>query len=301
MSLEFRQNVQLKEFTSWLVGGPAEHYCRPETEDEVADSLRFAHERGIPWCVLGGGSNVLIDDGGVRGLVIHLRKFTGVTPVETPGRLTLDCRAGTAKSELLKIFLRASLSPALFLAGLPGDVGGGVVMNAGVAEAMSPREFYEIVDEIEVMRWAGGGVERHVFRRDEIAWSYRHSEGWRPGIVVRARISWPLEVQADVIGRVREANKMRLSKQPLDMPSCGSVFMNPPSHKAAQLIDGCGLKGLRAGGAEVSKKHANFIVNVNDATAADIRTLIRGVKDEVRRQTGVELHAEVVELGSNPT
>lgn len=287
----------LADYTSWLVGGPADYLCFPTDETELEEALLFAAGRGIPWTVLSGGTNVLVSDEGVEGLVICLRRFSGLRSREENGRLVVEALAGTGKSELLKVFLKNQLAPALFLAGLPGDVGGGIVMNAGVAEAFTPREFHEIVDWIEVLRLEGPDFRRRIYRKEDVQWSYRHSSGWQPGIVVRVGLSWPLQRDPTILDQVRQANKTRLSKQPLDMPSCGSVFVNPPGHKAAQLIDQCGLKGYSVGGAQVSLKHANFIVNTGGATAEDIRRVIEHVKTTVEAQKSVQLKTEVVFLG----
>lgn len=295
--MEFRANVSLAEYTSWLVGGAADWFCLPESEADVMDALTFALNRQIPWCVLGGGTNVLVSDQGVEGLVIGLKNLVGVKTQVQDNRLRLECLAGTSKSELLKVFLKHKLPPALFLAGLPGDVGGGIVMNAGVSEAMVPREFYEIVDSFEVLQVTNGQIQKKHFAKDQVQWSYRHSTGWQPGIVTTATLSWELAEDSDILQKVRDANRNRLSKQPLDLPSCGSVFVNPPGLKAAQLIDRCGLKGFQIGGAQVSLKHANFIVNLGGATAADLRAVMDHVRATVDAKEGVSLHAEVVWLG----
>lgn len=283
--------VKLAPLTSWQVGGPAEYLALPRTLDEVLLCQRWAQDQELPMHLLGGGSNVLIADEGLPGLTICLKNLTGVEITETSPQLKLTCLAGTSKSELLKIFLKHKLAPALFLAGLPGDVGGGVVMNAGVAEAFTPREFTEITEWVEVLR-PDGSVKR--FQHDELEWRYRHSQGWQPGVLVRVGIAWSNEPDEQILTRVKDANRTRLQKQPLDMPSCGSVFVNPPGHKAAQLIDASGLKGYTVGGAQVSLKHANFIVNIGDAKATDILAVIRHVKETVKQKTGVELKTEVI-------
>ena len=209
-------------------------------------------------------------------------------------KIFIECLSGTAKSELLKIFLKYQLPPALFLAGLPGDVGGGVVMNAGVAELFNPQEFMEMVDWLEVLK-DHGAIER--YEKKPLTISYRHCDGWQPGIVTKVGLSWSLEKDPAILQKVREANKIRLSKQPLDRPSCGSVFRNPPGHKAAQLIDQAGLKGFRIGDAQVSLKHANFIVNLGSATAADTWKVIQYVQQVVLALKNVTLNTEVVRLG----
>lgn len=290
-----QKNIPLAPYTSWLVGGAAEYFSLPVTLEEVIQAQAWALQQKIPVTILGGGSNVLISDRGIQGLTICLKKFSGITTASVDGNLKITALAGTAKSELLKVFLKNKLAPALFLAGLPGDVGGGVVMNAGVSENFLPREFVEITEWIEVLK-PDGKIER--LDANQIQWRYRHSEGWQPGIIVRVGISWPQKEDTTILDQVKNANKIRLSKQPLDMPSCGSVFVNPVGHKAAQLIDTCGLKGFRIGGAQVSQKHANFIVNTGNATADQIWQVIEHVKKTVLEQKSVALITEVIRLGA---
>lgn len=292
--IEIKQSVRLAPFTSWHIGGPAEFFCQPTSLEEMKSVLLYAGEKKHAITVLSGGSNVLISDAGIKGLVISLRKFVGSFVEEQDDRLVITCLSGTSKSELLKIFLRYKLDPALFLAGIPGDVGGGVVMNAGVSELLRPREFVEIVDWVRVLR----GRQVHTYTRDQLKWSYRHCAGWQPGIIVEVCFSWPLLPREDILQKVKEANTTRLKKQPLDKPSCGSVFVNPEGAKAGQLIEQCGLKGERFGDAQVSEKHANFIVNLGNATATDVRRLIEHVQKTVKSQTGFELKTEVVFLGA---
>lgn len=294
MSLNILNNVNLAQYTSWLIGGDADHFCLPTTIDELREALIYAKQKSLPITILGGGSNVLISDKGIRGLTIGLRRFSEISTEIRDGRMYINCLSGTGKSELLKVFLKNQMGPALFLAGLPGDVGGGVVMNAGVAEMFTPREFMEMVDSIEVMTAEG---EIKELQKNDLKISYRHTDGWQPHIVTRVKLSWPYERNPEILTQVREANKIRLSKQPLDMPSCGSVFKNPEGHKVAQLIDQCGLKGYRIGGAQVSTKHANFIVNVEDAKASDVWALIQHVQKTVKEQKNVDISTEVIRLG----
>ncbi len=294
MSSNVLRNVNLAEYTSWWIGGPAEYFCLPKTIVELQEALLYAKTNQLPITILGGGSNVLVSDLGIKGLTICLRKFSEITTEVKEGKIFINCLSGTSKSELLKTFLKNQLAPALFLAGLPGDVGGGVVMNAGVAEAFSPREFMELVDAIEVMTLDG---EQKIIQKSELKISYRHTDGWQPHIVTRAMLSWPYEQNPQILQQVRDANKSRLTKQPLDMPSCGSVFKNPDGHKAAQLIDQCGLKGFQIGEAQVSLKHANFIVNLGNAKAEDTWAVIQHVQRTVQQKKNVQLSTEVIRLG----
>ncbi|MFZ3228650.1 MAG: UDP-N-acetylmuramate dehydrogenase [Pseudobdellovibrio sp.] len=294
MSLKILENVNLAKHTSWLIGGNADYFCQPVNMIELKMAYSEANKKNWPVTILSGGSNVLISDSGVRGLTICLNKFAEITSEIKDGRIWIECLSGTAKSELLKIFLKQQLPPALFLAGIPGDVGGGVVMNAGVAEAFQPREFMELVDWIEVLT-DKNEIKRYL--KTDLKISYRHCDGWQPGLVTKVGISWPLQPDSNVLVKVREANKVRLSKQPLDKPSCGSVFRNPEGHKAAQLIDQCGLKGFTRGDAQVSLKHANFIVNLGNATANDTWNVILHVQKTVAEMKSVKLVTEVVRLG----
>lgn len=294
MSLKISHNVNLAEYTSWLVGGNADNFCLPETLDDLKEAITFAKDKNLKITILGGGTNVLVSDDGIEGLTICLRRLSKISSFEKEGRLHIEALTGTAKSELLKTFLKQKLAPALFLAGLPGDVGGGVVMNAGVAEAFVPREFMDFVDWVEVLTL---DLQTIRLQKSQLNIKYRHTDGWQPHIIVNVGMSWPLENDPTILEKVREANKIRLSKQPLDMPSCGSVFKNPEGHKAAQLIDSTGLKGYRVGDAQVSLKHANFIVNLENATAKNILDVITHVQKIVEKEKGVKLTTEVVKLG----
>jgi len=294
-SVEILEKVSLKEYAWWKIGGAADYFCLPRSIEEVREALLFARVGGHPVTILGGGTNVLIGDAGVEGLVICTRELVSCEVSEVGDRLVIVALAGTPKSELTRVFMKRRLSPALFMCGLPGDVGGGVVMNAGVGEKIAPREFVEIVDWVEVMHIETGVVRRYA--RDELQWKYRSSQGWQPGVVVRVGLSCELVVDDQVPLRVREATKNRLARQPLDLPSCGSTFKNPPGHHAGALIERAGLKGYQVGGAQVSMKHANFIVNLGGASAADVSAVMKHVVAEVARQFGVTLETEVRLLG----
>jgi UDP-N-acetylmuramate dehydrogenase len=287
--VEIRKNEFLAKYTSWQIGGPADNFVLPKTIEEIADAIKWAQNQKLPITILGGGSNVLISDKGIRGLTLCLKNFSGL---EEKGE-ELICLSGTSKSELLKYFLKQKNPAALFLAGIPGDIGGGVVMNAGVSENIKPKEFCEIVNWIEVLQF-----DLKIKKIDHLNWRYRHSEGWQPGIITKVAIKIDQTKDPDILNKVKLANQTRLQKQPLDMPSCGSVFRNPEGHKAAQLIDDCGLKGTRIGDAQVSTKHANFIVNTGEAKAEDTWNLILLVKDKVFSSKKIQLQTEVVRLGA---
>ena len=292
----------LREFNSWQVGGSAEFFCAPETLEEIRSAWAWAQNEGISVWILSGGSNILVPDETLPGLTMRLHNFSGIEKIEEPneaavGLIRIHARAGTPKSEVAKIFLKHRLAPAVFLTGIPGDMGAGVVMNAGIGEARTPREFCEIVSQVEVLK---SDLSLVYLDAKELRWEYRHSSGWQPGIITKVVVEWSAAPDAMVTNAVREQTRKRVATQPLELPNCGSVFVNPHGHKAAQLIESCGLKGYRVGGACVSKKHANFIVNDQNASAADIWQIIEHVRSRVSSETGVQLETEIVKLGDHP-
>lgn len=309
--MEIKKDILLADWTWWKVGGRAQFFCQPSSIQELNQALAWAQAKNLEVTALGGGTNVLISDKGVSGLVVSLRDLRGIEyeHVEPPkdsgskgltsGELQLVVLAGTSKAELLRVFLKYKLAPALFLCGLPGDVGGGVVMNAGVSEDIQPREFCELVDWIEVLKGPegiAGDLQR--YQAKDLNWSYRHSSGWQPGVIVRVGLKWPLVEVPDISHLIKQATRRRLQRQPLNLPSCGSVFKNPEGHKAGALIEQCGLKGYRVGGVQVSEKHANFIVNTDRGTASDVHTVIQHVKSQVMAKFNVQLEAEVRYIGN---
>ena len=292
-----QRGILLAPLTWWKIGGPAEYFSQPRSLDQLMAALNWAHVQNLPVTVLGGGSNVLIPDEGLQGLVLSLRELKGSQSEIVPDpkgagveHLLVSAWAGTPKSDLTKLFLKHHLSPALFLCGLPGDLGGGVVMNAGVSEDIRPREFQEIVSWVEVAE-AQKPLRR--VEHDHIQWHYRQSQGWQPGVIVKVGLSWPMTPHPNLMAQVKAATRQRLQKQPLNWPSCGSVFKNPPGHKSGALIEQAGLKGFAIGQAQVSELHANFIINRGGATAKDVKDLIAHVQKTVRDKFSLDLVTEV--------
>jgi len=292
--IDFEENVSLKKYTSLKIGGNAQYFYAPTNIEELKTAIVLSKMKNLNVTILGGGTNVLISDDGIRGLVICMRKFTGIESYKDGGRVHFEVKAGTLKIHLLREFLKHKLVPAEFLSGLPGDVAGGVVMNAGISEqTVKPREFCEIVDWVEVLR--NGQVVQ--VAKEDLHFAYRKSSGWQPGIIVKVGFSWPDEPDEQVLNRVRAFNKSRNNKQPLEYPSAGSVFVNPPGYKSGRLIEECGLKGFQIGDAKISEKHANFIINVGDAKAIHVLEIIKHVQDTVLEAKGVALHTEWILLG----
>ncbi len=296
--MEFLKDYKLAELTSWKVGGAADWAVMPESVEDFRAACVWAQEKKYPITVLSGGSNVLVSDQGIEGLVILMNRWNKIEDVQIENnQFRANCQAGATKADLLKVFVKARMSPAIFLAGLPGDVGGGVVMNAGVGHDVSPKEFHEIVEWVEWIDLSKKDFPLVKKSKSEIQWMYRKSSGWQPGVITRVGIVWQETPDDTVLKRLQEGNKRRMSTQPLQWPSCGSVFKNPPGNKSGRLIEECGLKGFQIGGAQVSEKHANFIINTGGATAQDIESVRTHVQKTVRDKTGIVLETEYVFLG----
>ncbi len=278
----------LAPFTSWKIGGPADALALLESEDELAALMRFCFKRKVPWFVLGSGSNVLVGDGGMRGIVVRLGTgFARVTVREDDREIVVE--AG-ASAPMATVTARAASAGAVAigsLSGIPGTVGGSLRMNAG-----TDREMGEFVRDVWVQ--SPSKPESHPIT---VEYFYRHSTLSRDAVVSRVTLAF---AKADPRG-VREEMQTRLVRrkrtQPIALPNAGSCFRNPEGDKAARLIEAAGAKGWREGGAEVSPLHANFINNVENASAKDVATLLARVRRAVRDQFGVELQLEVHLVG----
>jgi UDP-N-acetylmuramate dehydrogenase len=276
----------MSKHTSWRLGGPADLYYRPESVDALCDFLRDLNA-GVKVYWTGVGSNLLVRDGGIRGAVI--------SPVASLGNLErhdaglVEAGAGVPCTVLARRCTRWGLGPAEFFAGIPGTVGGALKMNAGAFGG----ETWDRVVEVDTVDRSGNIRTRS---KSDFDIAYRQVHGPVDEWFVAARFQFVQQAEAR-IERVQELMKERQEKQPLGLPSCGSVFRNPPGGHAAQLIEASGLKGYRIGGAEVSEKHANFIINTGDATAADVETLIDHIRGTVAERHGVDLELEVHIVG----
>ena len=292
-----KENINLSSYSTWRVGGCADFFVEPRNIEDL--KWIEAQSKNQQWriTIIGGGTNCLISDDGLRGLVISLKKLVGITSFIEDGFLKIECLSGTSKLLLMKKFLKHQLTPAIFLSGIPGCVGGGVVMNAGVSENIMPYQFSQIVDWVDIVH------NNHIIRKkhSDIKWSYRNSKGWQPGIITRIGFKWPLQPVEHLSEKVNRARDIRLSKQPLKDASCGSTFINPKDHthfSAGKLIEQSGLKGFQIGQAKVSEKHANFIINLGKAKAQDIHNVISHVQESVYNKTGVPLQTEIKYLGN---
>jgi UDP-N-acetylmuramate dehydrogenase len=281
----------LARHTSLRIGGPADALARPSDRTQLAELLSLADDAGIPVCFLGKGFNLLVRDGGVDGIVIQLSRLRAIA---CEGDDAIRAEVGVSHSQVTRFCSEHGLAGLEFAAGIPGSVGGWLAMNAGIGE----REMVHVVREAEVV---GPGAEplRRV-QRDALQFVYRAVEGLPPGT---AFVSGLFEVTPSTPEAVRERVEQLLARrsasQPLDVPSCGSVFKNPPGDHAGRLIEAAGLKGERIGGAEISSVHANFIANRGGASAADVLALIELARRRIADATGIELETEVHVIGRN--
>ena len=281
----------MAQYTTFRVGGAADVLVRIATPQEIPVALRAARMAGVPVTVIGNGSNLLVRDGGVRGLV--LRIGSDMADIRREG----DCliaQAGATLSALAQFAQREGLSGLAELSGIPGTVGGGAIMNAGAYGG----ELSQLITRVDAVALSDG--KPISFEGDALGYGYRRSAMMRANVAVtevtlRLTLGDPEAIRA----RMEQLAHTRREKQPLEYPSAGSTFKRPEGLFAAKLIDDCGLRGLRVGNAQVSEKHAGFIVNLGGATASEILQLIDEVTRRVREATGVTLEPEVRIIGED--
>src|SRR5438876_1190153 len=280
------ENEPLARYTTWRIGGPARYLAMPADSEDVVRALELAQDRGLPWIVLGLGSNVLVKDGGFPGVVIRMGK--GLDRFEMKGA-TAIVGAGMPTPILARRTADAGFVGIERFVGIPGTVGGGIYMNAGCHGA----EFSEVVTEVTVMD-ARGKVKQ--LSRKQISFKYRASN--IEGIVLEAKLGLGEESPAKLKELQAKLFRWRKAGTPFDQPCCGSTFINPSGTKTAgMLIDECGLKGFTIGGAQVSTQHANYIINKGTATASDVLKVIDHIRKTVAKKTGVTLELECKVIG----
>jgi len=273
---------QMSRHTSLHIGGPADYFVRVRSEDDLIGAVRVAREAELPAFILGGGTNLLVADAGIRGVV-----FANTWSDVAVHGMVLDAASGTPLASVAAVAARNGIVGLEWMATVPGTVGGAVHGNAGAFGS-------EVVDVLVDARLLDLNGDTWVARVDELGFAYRTSalQG-TPIVCVRARFRGAPGDRPTAVARIKEMANERIAKQPLAQPNTGSIFRNPPGDHAGRLIEAVGLKGARVGGAMVSEKHANFIVNTGTATAADVRALMARCQEEVRAKLGVELVPEV--------
>ncbi|GMV41824.1 MAG: UDP-N-acetylenolpyruvoylglucosamine reductase [Myxococcales bacterium] len=289
-----RSDEELAPHTSWRVGGPADLWVEPADVDDLRAALAVFAAHEVPWIVLGKGSNVLVADAGVRGAVLNLeeglRELRHEVDALGPGVHRLVAGAGAAIAGVLHYVVRHQIEGLELWTGIPGTVGGAVVMNAGTHLG----ETKDALLDATIM-----GADGAVSVRDAAALglSYRHSALRAGEVVVGATFRVRTALDSSFAQVIQETKARRRATQPVTLPSGGSTFANPPGDHAWRLVDAAGLRGHVIGGAQISELHPNFIVNLGDATAADIAALMRLAMTEVEQRFGVRLRPEVVRVG----
>lgn len=283
-----RRHEPLANHTSFRIGGPAEWFAEPSTLEELVDVLRAGARSGLPVSIVGGGTNTLAADRGIRGLIVHLgRGFRTIQDVSPADDSTAEVRCGAAllTQRLVSLAARHGWGELDSLAGLPGQVGGAVAMNA--------QDIGRFVQSVSVVSF--DGTVRHV-TRDQLRFSYRYT-AVEPGIIAEVALRFPKIAPEEAYERIRLALHRRNTTQETRLPSAGCAFKNPPGLGAGRLIDHAGLKGSRIGDAQISHRHANFIVNLGRATCDDVLALMEHVQQEVQRWFSVLLEPEIRVIG----
>lgn len=287
--IDIRIDEPLKKYTYTKVGGPADFLAFPRNRYELSRIVRFANQENIPWMVLGNASNLIVRDGGIRGFVIMFDKLNTIT---VDGYI-IEAEAGANLIETTRVARFHSLTGFEFACGIPGSIGGAVYMNAGAYGG----EIAHILVSAQVLSKVG---EVRTIDAREMKFGYRHSILQDEGdIVISAKFALKPGDYTLISQEMDRLTHLRQLKQPLEYPSCGSVFKRPVGHFAGQLISEAGLQGLRVGGVEVSKKHAGFMVNIAEGTAKDYEDLIAQVIARVEEKTGVTLEPEVRIIGES--
>lgn len=283
MNFTYEENVSLAPYCSMKAGGKAKYFVLPKSEQELVSALRFFRERGDKHIVVGNCSNLLFGDGGYEGAVIYAAGIRGASCEN--GVITAYC--GETLSTLARVACEASVSGLEFCYGIPGTVGGAVYMNAGayggeISQAFIRGRFIDENNEIIVLT------------KEEMDFGYRKSRmNYENLVLISAEFAGGVGDKVQIRARMDELMAKRKASQPLEYPSCGSAFKRPEGHYAGALIEQCGLKGKSIGGAQVSVKHAGFIINAGNATATDVISLLEFVSDTVYENTGVRLEPEI--------
>ena len=288
------ENIQfdraMSEYTTFRIGGKADAICFAQEVGELQQVFSYLNKEKIPCLLVGRGSNLLVRDGGFKGAVIIMRGQLATIKQHEKNNQIVLAGGGLRLSDLVKFCSRKGLGGLEFLSGIPGTVGGAVTMNAGAfGKAMG-----DVVLQVDLLTPEGEFASRN---RSDLTFSYRKSSIQEGIVVVRASLQCTRETPEIVSKRVADHLKRRKATQPLEYPSAGSVFRNPPDDYAGRLIEEAGLKGKKIGGAMISPQHANYIVNTGGARAEDVLALMEMAKEKVRAETGIELEPEIRVVG----
>lgn len=283
------EQEMMSKHTTFCVGGPAAFYLVPETMEEVPEALRFAGEKKLPFYLVGRGSNILVGDGGYDGVIIEIGK--GLEKIEFRPDGTVEAQAGISLARMASRLADKGLTGFEFASGIPGTLGGAITMNAGAYGG----EIKDCIKSATVLTESGDML---VLDKEKLELGYRSSIVQKERyIVLSAVFSFEKGKTEQIKAQMKELNRKRREKQPLEYPSAGSTFKRPEGYFAGKLIEDAGLRGYRVGDAQVSEKHCGFVVNRGHATAAQIRQLMQDVQDTVKEKFQVDLEPEVRMIG----
>ncbi len=283
-------NVPMGEYTSMKIGGPADVMAFPQDEGDLKDILAFAEAKGFPFYILGGGTNLLVRDGGIRSIVINMSE--GFKDIVWKDETNASVGAGVRLAELLFQCRERGLTGFEFASGIPGTIGGAVTMNAGAYGG----EMKDCVEGVEVI--GKKGVKNFIPKKD-LAFGYRKAEVPKGAVVTRAHMRFTKSTPDAVKEKIRDLKERRKSTAHITFPNAGSIFRNPENKSAGRLIEEAGLKGERSGDAQISEVHANYIVNLGAAKAKDVLSLMALIRDRVYSQKGVVLEPEIKVIGED--
>lgn len=278
----------MSRYTSIRIGGMADALVYPKSVEELAELIRFASRHRLPYFVLGAGSNLLVRDSGIRGLVISLSK--GFAQIRQEGETTLYAEAGVGLPRLVEFAAEKGIAGLEPLCGIPGNIGGAVVMNAGTSEG-------ETKDFLKTVTFMDSQGKLLTWGMEKIRFGYRESHFPRGALVLSARFEGKRGSPEEIRRRIQSNREKRTTTQPLNVPNLGSVFKNPGKGFAGRYIEEAGLKAVRVGKARISERHANFILNEGGAKAQDVLALIDLIQDKVKERFGVRLEPEVKIVG----
>lgn len=279
----------MRKHTNFKIGGNADVFVIAKSIEEIKCVIKFSKENNIPLTILGNGSNVLVSDKGIRGIVLQIGLKE--IKVEKYENALIEVDAGAMLGALAQILLKQSISGFEFAAGIPGSIGGAIRMNAGAYGG----EMKDIVKNVTVLNEKG---EINILTNEECEFSYRHSRFTNSKeIIIKATLELPFGNENEIKAKMDEYAQSRKEKQPLNLPSAGSTFKRGADFITAKLIDECGLKGYTSGDAQVSTLHAGFVVNLGNATAQDVLSVVNHVKQVVLEKTGKQIELEVELLG----
>ena len=288
MGFDYKLDALMQEYTTLKIGGKADILVEPRDTEELVKIIQKAKEESVPVTFIGNGSNLLVLDGGIRGVVIKFGVNFSKASVEED---IITAQSGILMSKLASVAADNSLGGFEFASGIPGTLGGGIVMNAGAYKG----ELKDVIIQVTALL-KDGSIK--VFNQNELDFSYRHSVFTDSDmLVLEAKIKLFKGDQEEIKARIKELSQKRRTTQPLEYPSAGSAFKRPQNGYAAAMIDECGLKGYTVGGAQVSQKHAGFVINKDNASAKDIVCLLKDVQKKVYEKFDTMLEPEIIIIG----